>query len=412
MKIYLSLFYRIIVHVICLTVSLIIASNLHEENTVKDDYALIGYIGLICIFGRQLNNRFGGWIPAIFGLIEVAIASLLGADFFSALLIGGALAWLVTLYERVSLRCYRRKVVAKTEWISLVLLILCFFAELDRHAYLASLSVIPVFIFAALYATSFLHLRVFKAISQDLEKISDILGSFGQDTFQKQQTLLQEMDEQAKKLPSVSFNAVELRPFFDISFKVEDLLRSSSQIKTITVAQDFEFNARKIGAAIDGIYGLFQQNSKSSAISTEQSETAISTDGFDDQVFRNNISIINGLAEQLPKNYADLFNSLSILADRIINCMSSDPNDVARGSRFLNRYLPIIITIGQKHIAFLDQKPNDEAIVGINEQNLAILKKLEAAFAVEHSNLLKNDIMEMNVETKTLERLLKLDGFE
>ena len=412
MKIYLSLFYRIIVHVICLTVSLIIASNLHEENTVKDDYALIGYIGLICIFGRQLNNRFGGWIPAIFGLIEVAIASLLGADFFSSLVIGGALAWLVTLYERVSLRCYRRKVVAKTEWISLVLLILCFFAELDRHAYLASLSIIPVFIFAALYATSFLHLRVFKAISQDLEKISDILGSFGQDTFQKQQTLLQEMDEQAKKLPSVSFNAVELRPFFDISFKVEDLLRSSSQIKTITVAQDFEFNARKIGAAIDGIYGLFQQNSKSSAISTEQSETAISTDGFDDQVFRNNVSIINGLAEQLPKNYADLFNSLSILADRIINCMSSDPNDIARGSRFLNRYLPIIITIGQKHIAFLDQKPNDEAIVGINEQNLAILKKLEAAFAVEHSNLLKNDIMEMNVETKTLERLLKLDGFE
>lgn len=412
MKIYLSLFYRIIVHVICLTVSLIIASNLHEENTVKDDYALIGYIGLICIFGRQLNNRFGGWIPAIFGLIEVAIASLLGADFFSSLVIGGALAWLVTLYERVSLRCYRRKVVAKTEWISLVLLILCFFAELDRHAYLASLSIIPVFIFAALYATSFLHLRVFKAISQDLEKISDILGSFGQDTFQKQQTLLQEMDEQAKKLPSVSLNAAELRPFFDISFKVEDLLRSSSQIKTITVAQDFEFNARKIGAAIDEIYGLFQQNSKSSAISTEQSETAISTDGFDDQVFRNNISIINGLAEQLPKNYADLFNSLSILADRIINCMSSDPNDVARGSRFLNRYLPIIITIGQKHIAFLDQKPNDEAIVGINEQNLAILKKLEAAFAVEHSNLLKNDIMEMNVETKTLERLLKLDGFE
>lgn len=412
MKIYLSLFYRIIVHVICLTVSLIIASNLHEENTVKDDYALIGYIGLICIFGRQLNNRFGGWIPAIFGLIEVAIASLLGADFFSSLVIGGALAWLVTLYERVSLRCYRRKVVAKTEWISLVLLILCFFAELDRHAYLASLSIIPVFIFAALYATSFLHLRVFKAISQDLEKISDILGSFGQDTFQKQQTLLQEMDEQAKKLPSVSLNAVELRPFFDISFMVEDLLRSSSQIKTITVAQDFEFNARKIGAAIDEIYGLFQQNSKSSAISTEQSETAISTDGFDDQVFRNNISIINGLAEQLPKNYADLFNSLSILADRIINCMSSDPNDVARGSRFLNRYLPIIITIGQKHIAFLDQKPNDEAIVGINEQNLAILKKLEAAFAVEHSNLLKNDIMEMNVETKTLERLLKLDGFE
>lgn len=412
MKIYLSLFYRIIVHVICLTVSLIIASNLHEENTVKDDYALIGYIGLICIFGRQLNNRFGGWIPAIFGLIEVAIASLLGADFFSALLIGGALAWLVTLYERVSLRCYRRKVVAKTEWISLVLLILCFFAELDRHAYLASLSIIPVFIFAALYATSFLHLRVFKAISQDLEKISDILGSFGQDTFQKQQTLLQEMDEQAKKLPFVSLNAAELRPFFDISFKVEDLLRASSQIKTITVAKDFEFNARKIGAAIDEIYGLFQQNAKFDAIPANQSETAISTDGFDDQVFRNNISIINGLAEQLPKNYADLFNSLSILADRIINCMSSDPNDVARGSRFLNRYLPIIITIGQKHIAFLDQKPNDEAIVGINEQNLAILKKLEAAFAVEHSNLLKNDIMEMNVETKTLERLLKLDGFE
>lgn len=412
MKIYLSLFYRIIVHVICLTVSLIIASNLHEENTVKDDYALIGYIGLICIFGRQLNNRFGGWIPAIFGLIEVAIASLLGADFFSSLVIGGALAWLVTLYERVSLRCYRRKVVAKTEWISLVLLILCFFAELDRHAYLASLSIIPVFIFAALYATSFLHLRVFKAISQDLEKISDILGSFGQDTFQKQQTLLQEMDEQAKKLPFVSLNAAELRPFFDISFKVEDLLRASSQIKTITVAKDFEFNARKIGAAIDEIYGLFQQNAKFDAIPANQSGTAISATGFDDQVFRNNISIINGLAEQLPKNYADLFNSLSILADRIINCMSSDPNDVARGSRFLNRYLPIIITIGQKHIAFLDQKPNDEAIVGINEQNLAILKKLEAAFAVEHSNLLKNDIMEMNVETKTLERLLKLDGFE
>lgn len=412
MKIYRSLFYRIIVHVICLTVSSIIASNLYGENAVKDDYQLMGYIGLICIFGRQLNNRFGGWIPAIFGLIEVAIAALLGANFFSALLIGGALAWLVTLYERVSLRCYRRKVVAKTEWIALVMLILCFFAELDSNAYLVSLSIIPVFIVAALYATSFLHLRVFSAISQDLEKISGVLGSFGQDTFQKQQTLLRDMDEQAKKLQLVSFSSSELRPFFDISFMVEDLLRASSQIKTITVAQDFEFNARRIGAAIDEIYGLFQQNAKSDAIPANQSGTAISASGFDDQVFRNNISIINGLAEQLPKDYADLFNSLSVLAERIINCMSSDPNDVARGSRFLNRYLPIIITIGQKHIAFLGQKPNDEAVVGINEQNLAILKKLEAAFAVEHSNLLKNDIMEMNVETKTLERLLKLDGFE
>lgn len=412
MKIYRSLFYRIIVHVICLTVSSIIASNLYGENTGKDDYQLMGYIGLICIFGRQLNNRFGGWIPAIFGLIEVAIAALLGANFFSALLIGGALAWLVTLYERVSLRCYRRKVVAKTEWIALVMLILSFFAELDSNAYLVSLSIIPVFIVAALYATSFLHLRVFSAISQDLEKISGVLGSFGQDTFQKQQTLLRDMDEQAKKLQLVSFSSSELRPFFDISFMVEDLLRASSQIKTITVAQDFEFNARRIGAAIDEIYGLFQQNAKSDAIPANQSGTAISASGFDDQVFRNNISIINGLAEQLPKDYADLFNSLSVLAERIINCMSSDPNDVARGSRFLNRYLPIIITIGQKHIAFLGQKPNDEAVVGINEQNLAILKKLEAAFAVEHSNLLKNDIMEMNVETKTLERLLKLDGFE
>lgn len=412
MKIYRSLFYRIIVHIICLTVSSIIASNLYGENAVKDDYQLMGYIGLICIFGRQLNNRFGGWIPAIFGLIEVAIAALLGANFFSALLIGGALAWLVTLYERVSLRCYRRKVVAKTEWIALVMLILCFFAELDSNAYLVSLSIIPVFIVAALYATSFLHLRVFSAISQDLEKISGVLGSFGQDTFQKQQTLLRDMDEQAKKLQLVNFSSSELRPFFDISFMVEDLLRASSQIKTITVAQDFEFNARRIGAAIDEIYGLFQQNAKSDAIPANQSGTAISASGFDDQVFRNNISIINGLAEQLPKDYADLFNSLSVLAERIINCMSSDPNDVARGSRFLNRYLPIIITIGQKHIAFLGQKPNDEAVVGINEQNLAILKKLEAAFAVEHSNLLKNDIMEMNVETKTLERLLKLDGFE
>lgn len=412
MKIYRSLFYRIIVHIICLTVSSIIASNLYGENAVKDDYQLMGYIGLICIFGRQLNNRFGGWIPAIFGLIEVAIAALLGANFFSALLIGGALAWLVTLYERVSLRCYRRKVVAKTEWIALVMLILCFFAELNSDAYLASLSIIPAFIVAALYATSFLHLRVFSAISQDLEKISGVLGSFGQDTFQKQQILLRDMDEQAKKLQLVSFSSLELRPFFDISFMVEDLLRASSQIKTITVAQDFEFNARRIGAAIDEIYGLFQQNAKSDAIPANQSGTAISASGFDDQVFRNNISIINGLAEQLPKDYADLFNSLSVLAERIINCMSSDPNDVARGSRFLNRYLPIIITIGQKHIAFLGQKPNDEAVVGINEQNLAILKKLEAAFAVEHSNLLKNDIMEMNVETKTLERLLKLDGFE
>lgn len=412
MKIYRSLFYRIIVHVICLTVSSIIASNLYGENTGKDDYQLMGYIGLICIFGRQLNNRFGGWIPAIFGLIEVAIAALLGANFFSALLIGGVLAWLVTLYERVFLRCYRRKVVAKTEWIALVMLILCFFAELDSDAYFASLSIIPVFIAAALYAPSFLHLRVFNSISQDLEKISSILGSFGQDTFQKQQTLLRDMDEQAKKLKVTRFGSSELRPFFDISFMVEDLLRASGQIKTITVAQDFEFNVRRIGAAIDEIYGLFQQNAKFSAISANQSGTAISASGFDNQVFRNNVSIINGLAEQLPKDYADLFNSLSVLADRIINCMSSDPNDVARGSRFLNRYLPIIITIGQKHIAFLDQKPNDEAVIEINEQNLAILKKLEAAFAVEHSNLLKNDIMEMNVETKTLERLLKLDGFE
>lgn len=213
MKIYRSLFYRIIVHVICLTVCSIIASNLYVENTGKDGYQLMGYIGLICIFGRQLNNRFGGWIPAIFGLIEVAIAALLGAEFFSALLIGGALAWLVTLYERVSLRCYRRKVVAKTEWIALVMLILCFFAELDNNAYLASLSMIPVFIVAALYAPSFLHLRVFSAISQDLEKISGVLGSFGQDTFQKQQTLLRDMDEQAKKLKLVHFGSSELRPF-------------------------------------------------------------------------------------------------------------------------------------------------------------------------------------------------------
>ncbi|MGY5955105.1 5-bromo-4-chloroindolyl phosphate hydrolysis family protein [Kosakonia sp. BK9b] len=98
-------------------------------------------------------------------------------------------------------------------------------------------------------------------------------------------------------------------------------------------------------------------------------------------------------------------------ARQILQCMSTDKRDEVPGRRFLDRYLPgveMIVTQGQTlSEQLLDAQQRQKSV----EDQLEMMRRLKSAFHQQHQALLENDTDDLNSELKTLDKLLKTDGY-
>lgn len=98
-------------------------------------------------------------------------------------------------------------------------------------------------------------------------------------------------------------------------------------------------------------------------------------------------------------------------ARQILQCMETDKRDEVPGRRFLDRYLPgveMIVTQGQTlSEQLLDDQQRQKSV----EEQLEMMRRLRSAFHQQHQALLENDADDLNSELKTLDKLLKTDGY-
>lgn len=99
-------------------------------------------------------------------------------------------------------------------------------------------------------------------------------------------------------------------------------------------------------------------------------------------------------------------------AERILDCMQGDPNDVQPGSAFLDRYLTQVTTVVKRGLLLSGQLSTHGKTQEVEQQCLNALQALNSAFAQQHLRLLENDTLEFETDLTVLNSLLKTDGFK
>ncbi|MBK4726207.1 5-bromo-4-chloroindolyl phosphate hydrolysis family protein [Pantoea agglomerans] len=99
-------------------------------------------------------------------------------------------------------------------------------------------------------------------------------------------------------------------------------------------------------------------------------------------------------------------------AERILDCMQDDPNDVQPGSAFLDRYLTQVTTVVKRGLLLSGQLSTHGKTQEVEQQCLNALQALNSAFAQQHLRLLENDTLAFETDLTVLNSLLKTDGFK
>ncbi|AZI85870.1 hypothetical protein EH164_01760 [Kosakonia sp. CCTCC M2018092] len=113
----------------------------------------------------------------------------------------------------------------------------------------------------------------------------------------------------------------------------------------------------------------------------------------------------------LPDALDNHLTGIATLADKILQCMMTDPRDVGPGRRFLERYLPLVEKIAARGQILSDQLSDEAQRQKAITELAVVLERVERAFKQQHQALLENDSLDFEAELLTLDKLLKTDGF-
>lgn len=119
---------------------------------------------------------------------------------------------------------------------------------------------------------------------------------------------------------------------------------------------------------------------------------------------------LRGKEQSLPYAMRPTLLALAESGDKILQCMTEDPRDVAPGDKFLKRYLAATHSVVDNHVRLSRERVITMDVVKALTQSEDMLKRLEAAFAEEHQRLLQNDVADFSADLAVLDTLLKMDG--
>lgn len=102
---------------------------------------------------------------------------------------------------------------------------------------------------------------------------------------------------------------------------------------------------------------------------------------------------------------------IATLADKILQCMATDPRDVVPGRRFLERYFPLVEKIAARGQILSDQLSDEAQRQKAITELAVVLERVERAFEQQHQALLENDSLDLDAELLTIDNMLKADGF-
>lgn len=128
--------------------------------------------------------------------------------------------------------------------------------------------------------------------------------------------------------------------------------------------------------------------------------------------FYVNLRKIAVLMDELPEDLLSPTKKIGRKTLAIIRCMEQDPRDIPAGSHFLQRYLPMICQSLESFTGLLKHKVNIEEFNKTKELTQQVLDNMAKAFAQTYRQLLDNDVDDLVVTLKTMDRLRKSEGFD
>lgn len=107
-------------------------------------------------------------------------------------------------------------------------------------------------------------------------------------------------------------------------------------------------------------------------------------------------------------NLKDISSSIS----KIIKAIEKNPEKIKKLKNFFDYYLPVTVKIVDRYDEIENQKLSSKEIKKLNESTSKTINEISGVFKKFLSNLYEDDILDMNVEMKVLNTMLKSDGFD
>lgn len=132
---------------------------------------------------------------------------------------------------------------------------------------------------------------------------------------------------------------------------------------------------------------------------------------FDMQTYLTTLQEIQRLKKTLPADFIPLIDTISLKTQSILQSMKSDERDTARGTQFLNRYLPIIRTSLDRFIRLSAQSSSSPEFAKIRQQTWQAFSDMSHVFSDMNQRLLDNDVNDLIVDLNVLDKLAKSEGY-
>lgn len=125
----------------------------------------------------------------------------------------------------------------------------------------------------------------------------------------------------------------------------------------------------------------------------------------------DNIDEISTLSNKIKNNeiknkVSDILN----LSEKIISDIEKDPDKIKYSRQFLSYYLNTALKIIKQYIEISEKNIKDIEVEKVLAKTEKILEIIKNSFEKHLANLIKNDIMNLDVELSVLEKTLKSEG--
>lgn len=364
------------------------------------------YTGFVCLVPRGMGMRPDWLIPSVTGLLLIALWQFAGFPWQISVIWGGALTW--------SVRLLTKRGMVDWEWSAIPALLFglfCFYnALLPRAPGSPPYLLFPV-LAACGWGAVLLHARLFgdtvqagvlKEACSRLEQLAAAPLRLPRELEPVTRTLAAQGRELLRLKPKPDASTAELTSMLDqISGKLARSGATLTPERSAKVLPQLE----RMSRVLDERLAEIAPPAPESPQRAEQRALAARLDAF-----RAAIRQLADKSRALPPGLQQHVNGIAAAADRIIQCMREDHNDVARGDRFLSRYLASAHTVIDEYTRLSARGGQYGQIAEALEKAEGPLARLEAAFTDEHAALLRNDTINFTAELNVLDKLLKMDG--
>ena len=112
--------------------------------------------------------------------------------------------------------------------------------------------------------------------------------------------------------------------------------------------------------------------------------------------------------ENIKKELNEIHDSVS----KIINTISKNPEKVKQANNFFDYYLPITIKLIDRYDEIENQKLSSSESEKFFKSTNKMISEINSAYRKILSELYRKDILDMDVEMKVFDSLLKADGID